>query len=796
MSSFLDGLNQAQCQAVEATEGPLLVIAGAGSGKTRVLTTRIAYLIREKGVRPDQILAVTFTNKAAKEMKERISLLLAQQEMTNDKFQMTNPSQEPEEGGGSFDIRHSTFDVPTALPLVGTFHSVCVRLLRRDIHHIGYENSFTIYDSADSEALMKKIIRSQDLDEKRFAPRAVLSSISRAKNLLIDEDRFPLSVESYFEDTVARLYPLYQKELKKSQALDFDDLIMKTVQVWQKFPDILERYQDRFLYLSVDEYQDTNYAQYMLTKLLAEKYRNLCVIGDDWQSIYSWRGADMTNILNFQKDYPEAKTVKLEQNYRSTSIIVEAANSVIKKNKHRTDKTLWTEKVSDEKIEIHETESERAESEQVIRIIMEEMKRSRQTSRTKDRNVNTEYRIENIGRNDKQGAKGMPPNSEFRIPNSSLKFSDFTILYRTNAQSRIIEEAFLRWGIPHRIVGGVGFYERKEIKDVLSYMRAISNPADSVSLLRIINTPSRKIGASTLETLGNYAAKYDLTLLEAIHRSSEILELNAGTKTRLMGFYKMLEDFREKKSEFPAAALMKYVLSITEFRAFLQDGTEEGEQRWGNVQELVTVASKYDELEPGISLATFLEEVALVSQTDKLSESEEGVTLMTLHNAKGLEFPYVFICGLEEGVLPHSQSAWTDNELEEERRLMYVGITRAREKLYLLHATSRQFYGNTNYNAPSRFLAEIPDQFTIRPGSAPSPFGAGGRGMEEGGMTGGEDASRAARFHDGDAVTHKSWGEGVIVNVRGDIATIAFRDPQVGIKKLAVNIAPIEKAAP
>lgn len=718
--SLLDGLNQAQQEAVETTEGPLLVIAGAGSGKTRVLTTRIAHLIRDKGIRPDQILSVTFTNKAAKEMKDRIGALLTNEDGSHI--------------GGE--------------PMVGTFHSVCVRLLRRDIHHIGYENSFTIYDSADSEALMKKIIRSQDLDEKRFAPRAVLGSISRAKNLLIDEDRFHAGVDSYFEDMVAKLYPLYQKELKKNQALDFDDLIMKTVQIWQKFPDILERYQDRFLYLSVDEYQDTNYAQYMLTKLLAEKYRNLCVIGDDWQSIYSWRGADMTNILNFQQDYPEAKTVKLEQNYRSTNVIVEAANHVIKKNKNRTDKTLWTEKVSDEKIEIYETESERAESEQVIKLIIEQRKKEK-----------------------------------------DLTWGDFTILYRTNAQSRILEEAFLRWGIPHRIVGGVGFYERKEIKDVLSYMRAISNPADSVSLLRIINTPARKIGASTLETLGNYAAKYDLTLLEAIHRSSEILELNAGTKTRLMGFYKMLEDFREKKTEFPAAALMKYILSITEFRAFLDDGTEEGEQRWGNVQELVTVASKYDELEPGISLATFLEEVALVSQTDKLSESEEGVTLMTLHNAKGLEFPYVFICGLEEGVLPHAQSAWTDSELEEERRLMYVGITRAREKLYLLHATSRQFYGNTNYNAPSRFLTEIPEEFTARPAQENRYARIGGQNVS----TREEDASRAAIFHDGDAVVHKSWGEGVIVNVRGDIATIAFRDPKVGIKKLAVNIAPIEK---
>jgi DNA helicase-2/ATP-dependent DNA helicase PcrA len=728
MDYLLSELNEPQRLAVQTTEGPLLIIAGAGSGKTKALTYRIAYLIKEKGVSPNHILAVTFTNKAAHEMKERIQKLL----QTDHKGQSQRPLRSVVE------------------PLVGTFHSVCVRILRKEIHHLGYENRFVIYDTADSEALMKKILKDHHYDEKQFNPKTILNHISKAKNNLIPETTYRDHVNSYFEEQIADIYPIYQKQLKKNQALDFDDLIFKTIQLWQQYPEILDRYQEKFKYISIDEYQDTNYAQYMFAKLLAEKYRNICVIGDDWQSIYSWRGADMTNILNFQKDYQESTVIKLEQNYRSTKVIVEAANHLIKQNIKRTDKTLWTEKESTEKIEVLETDTERDEAEMVLEMITQSMKN-----------------------------------------NTHCAYHDFAILYRTNAQSRIMEESFLRHGIPYKIIGGVGFYERKEIKDVIAYLKVIHNPADSISLLRIINTPPRKIGTTTIEKLNAYANKYDLTFFETLHRSTEILDLNSGTKQRLKSLYDLLIDCKKRSAEYPVGSLIKYILPTSEYKEFLQDGTDEGEERWQNVQELISVASKYDKLEPEISLATFLEEVSLISQVDHLNEKkEEGAILMTLHNAKGLEFPYVFIVGLEEGIFPHAQSQWTQDELEEERRLMYVGITRAKEKLYLLYARSRLLYGNYQNNIPSRFLSEIPAQYLHTTGEERQEY------HEQKIMQATETPARktsAMLYKDGDRIRHKSWGEGIIVQIKGDVATIAFQDPKIGIKKLALNIAPLEK---
>ncbi len=731
MNNLLNELNEPQRQAVEKTEGPLLIIAGAGSGKTKALTFRVVHLIREKGISPDNILAVTFTNRAAHEMKGRIQSLLSQDL----------------KGQGPRPLRS------IAEPLVGTFHSVCVKILRKDIHQLGYENSFVIYDTADSEALMKRILRDQQLDDKQFNPRTVLHHISQAKNNLINENSYHQKVNSYFEEEVSKLYPLYQRALKKNQALDFDDLIFKTIQLFQTHPDILDKYQERFRYISIDEYQDTNFAQYMFTKLLAEKYRNICVIGDDWQSIYSWRGADMSNILNFQKDYPESTVIKLEQNYRSTHVIVEAANNVIKNNIRRTEKTLWTEKKSDEKIELFEVDTERDEGERVILLLQSLLQKNKQ-----------------------------------------LHLKNCAVLYRTNAQSRILEESFLRHGIPHKIVGGVGFYERKEIKDILGYLKVIHNPADSISLLRIINTPTRKLGGKTLEILTAYATKYDITLYETLHRATEILELTPGAKRSLKEFYDLLCELKKKSHEYPVAGLLKYLLPTSRYKEFLLDGTEEGQERYENVLELVSVASKYDKLEPAISLATFLEEVALVAQVDTLSEqTEDGVILMTLHNAKGLEFEYVFMVGLEEGIFPHAQSQWTQDELEEERRLMYVGMTRAKEKLYLLHAHSRLLYGDYQQNLPSRFIFEIPEEYIQLPG--PVAFSEGRPAAVAGGGTDPLPTSegRSGQFHDGDKVNHASWGEGIIVQVKGDVATIVFKDPRVGIKKLALNIAPLEK---
>lgn len=726
-------LNDKQIQAVQATEGPVLIIAGAGSGKTRALTHRIAYLIKEKGIAPWSILAVTFTNKAANEMKQRIMRLLGE-----DPTQM-NASE---------------------LPTVGTFHSVCAQILRRHIHLLGYENQFTIYDANDQVVLMKEIMNDQHIDPKQINPKAVLGHISQAKNQLMDWEDYSLRTHNYFTEKVAELYRPYQNRLAQAQALDFDDLIMKTVDLFRQYPDLLDQYQERYRYISVDEYQDTNHAQYVLVKMLAEKYRNLCVIGDPDQSIYSWRGANMQNILDFEKDYPEALVIKLEQNYRSTAVILDVAHSVIEKNRNRKEKQLWTEREGGSKVRIWVANNERNEALMVAQAISEHMRQ----------HENPDYR-------------------------------DFAVLYRTNAQSRALEEAFMRYGLPYRIVGGVKFYLRKEIKDIIAYLRVIQNPDDTVSLLRIINTPARKIGAKTIETIQRFASNRDISLFRAMERIEENATLQSKQKA-ILDFVKLMRHFQEINQEFAAAGVIKHVISESGYRSMLlADKSPEGEARLQNIQELVTVADKYEALEPGISLATFLEEVALISDLDQIEDEHNAITLMTLHSAKGLEFPIVFMTGLEEGIFPHSRSLFEPQELEEERRLMYVGITRAMDHLYLMYARQRMLFGEFKQNAPSQFLLDLPEDLIEGTGSLKQTSVGAVNTEPRGHQSFGdrpipvedEEGLSAVELSDGDRVHHRSFGEGVVLNVQGGIVTIAFKDPKAGIKKLALSIAPLKK---
>lgn len=724
-SPLLTDLNPMQREAVLTTDGPVLVIAGAGSGKTRALTYRIAYLIRERNIRPSNILAVTFTNKAAGEMRNRVVRLLGTD--ANDK-----------KGNAE------------ALPTIGTFHSVCVRILRKHIHLLDFENQFTIYDTSDQRILMKHIFEDLKINEKEMNPRAVLSHISNAKNRLVGPKGFESMAQSYFEEKVARLYHLYQDRLKKNNALDFDDLLMKTVELFRTHEPILNQYQERFRYIHVDEYQDTNHTQYILTNLLAAKYRNLCAIGDHDQAIYSWRGATVQNILDFEKDYPEAKVIKMEQNYRSTHFILDAAKAVISKNKRRKEKTLWTERDGGDLVKVWIAENERHEGELIANAIRDSVR-----------------------------------GHEFP------DYRDFVVLYRTNAQSRVLEEVFMRHGIPYKIVGGIRFYERKEIKDMLAYLRVIANPADTVSLLRIVNIPQRQIGPKTLERVQNFANQKNCSLFEAMARVEEIgEELPEAKRERIEKFVKLIRRLQNRNSEMPVASLIKFVFDETGYKKFLNDGTIEGEARLENVAELISVASKYNKLEPGISLNIFLEEVSLIADIDSLDEKDNAVIFMTLHSAKGLEFPWVFIAGLEEGLLPHSQSMLSPEELEEERRLFYVGCTRAMDRLHILYTKNRMLYGETRDVIPSQFIADIPEELVERndvmsKGRAKQSLILGTKPIPL--------EKPLQEFSDGDRVLHAIFGEGMVVSIMGGIVTVAFKDPKFGIKKLAITIAPLEK---
>ncbi len=610
-NNILDNLNPEQLEAVTTTEGPVLILAGAGSGKTKALTHRIAYLIEEKKVNPENILAVTFTNKASQEMISRINKLLSA----------------------------TDYLLSTKLPWMGTFHSVCVKILRREILPLGYTRSFSIYDSEESLSAVKHAMDALDIDKKQYNPKSIRNFISGAKNEMISASAYLKYGRGYFGEVVQKVYTAYEKELKNANALDFDDLLLKVVELFERYPEILARYQDLFRYILIDEYQDTNHTQYRLVNLLAGKYQNLFVIGDDAQSIYSFRGANFKNILDFEKDYPKAKVIKMEQNYRSTQNILAAAQHVIEKNTQRSDKTLWTKNEEGMLTTVFEAKNELEEIEFIL-LEIESLLRSR-------------------------------------------SLNDFVILYRTNAQSRVLEEVFLQHKIPYRLIGALRFYERREVKDILAYLKLIANEKDKVSLKRIINVPTRGIGAKSVK------------------------EMNLENP-KIKNFFAMIEGFRAQQTKLKIVELIDLIISETGYKNYILDGTEEGESRWENIEELKSVATKSEDLEQ------FLESVALASDIDALDRDAEAVTMMTLHNAKGLEYPIVFIVGLEEGLMPHANSLLDPSDLEEERRLCYVGMTRARERLYLTYTQCRLLYGGLQYNQPSRFINEIPGYLVDR----------------------------------------------------------------------------------
>ena len=632
----LDKLNPEQKLAVETTEGPLLVIAGAGSGKTRVLTYRIAYLLEEKNINPYNILAITFTNKAAKEMKERVENLV---------------------GESAKDI------------WISTFHAACVRILRRDIEKIGYNRNFVIFDTSDQKTLIKECQKEAELDDKNFSYQYLLSEISKAKNQLIDAKAFLTQNQTNFRlSKVATVYELYEKKLKENNALDFDDLIMKTIELFLANPDVLVYYQNKFKYILIDEYQDTNTAQFTFVNLLAAGYGNLCVVGDDDQSIYGWRGADMRNILDFEKAFPGAKTIKLEQNYRSTETILNAANEVIKNNESRKKKKLWTENEKGEKIQFYRAEDEREEA----RYIVNEIK---------------------------------------NLIDQNRKYSEIGVLYRINAQSRIIEDYLISEALPYKVIGGLKFYDRKEIKDIISYLRVLYNPTDNISLKRIINEPKRGIGNATMEKVQEYSIRENVSCWEIL-RNIDVYQDTARSKKGIKDFISVMEKIKEdiNREELMVSQIIKKVVDETGYISALEaENTVESETRIENIAEFVSVAEEYEKESPEPSLEDFLENMALISDLDNTEEEEEYVTLMTMHSAKGLEFPIVFIPGMEEGVFPGYRSMGDIAEIEEERRLCYVAITRAREKLYITCARRRTLFGNTSINKISRFLEEIPE---------------------------------------------------------------------------------------
>lgn len=747
----LEGLNEMQRKAVLHEKGPALILAGAGSGKTRALTHRIAYLI-EQGVPPWQILAVTFTNKAAKEMKNRIVNLL----------HITGG----EDPGSLFTLN------PGKLPVMGTFHSVCVRMLRRDIEHIGGNRSFVIYDADDQEKLMKQVLKEMTIDEKELKPRAALSYIGRFKAEAMSPKEAEGQATTAHMHHVIDAYKRYQSALKQANALDFDDLILKTVHLFHECPVVLDRYQETWRFLHVDEYQDTNHAQYLLMSLLAKKYRNLYVIGDPDQSIYSFRGADIRNILEFEKEYPDAVRIKLEQNYRSTQPILTAADAVIAANPSRPEKQMWTERKKGPQIIVNEVENERKEAEEVL-------------------------------------------VSAQKLRGEGVRLNDQVVLYRTNAQSRLFEEACMRSGIPYRIIGGVKFYARREVKDLLAYLYVILNPQDTLSLLRIINVPSRKIGQTTISRLQAYASANGLTLWETLQAVEDIADINAPTKDRLVQFVQKIQHHRERAEEEVVSILSEHLLASIGMEKWLRDETEEGETRWQNVQELLSVMHKYDKLDPQLSLTSFLEEVALVSEVDKLHEVEDdALTLMTLHLCKGLEFEAVHIAGCEEGIFPHSNSLFDRQQLEEERRIMYVGMTRAKTHLHILCARSRMLWGNTQSNAPSRFLDDLPEEvLERRSDDVLSAFAwASKSGLQkaiheiepfrqQSGERmdmefnqdirfGDDDTNQDENLRIGSRIEHPVFGEGTVTALRGDIAEVQFDTG--GRKNFALSIAPLK----
>jgi DNA helicase-2/ATP-dependent DNA helicase PcrA len=710
VQNLLEGLNAEQARAVEATEGPLLILAGAGTGKTKTLTHRIAHLIATHKATPFNILAVTFTIKAAKEMRERVAHLT----------------------GENADNR-------SFMPFMGTFHGICVRILRQDGEYVGIPRNFIIFDESDRQSAIKQASKQLMLDEKSYPARTISGLISSAKNELMSPQGFPSMGSGPVHKAAAQVYPLYQKILKDNGALDFDDLIGRVVHLLQTNQEIRDKWRRQFSYVMIDEYQDTNAAQYKLVKLLTNDKHNIAVVGDDWQSIYSWRGADFRNILNFEKDYPKATIIKLEQNYRSTKAILDAAHAVITKNNQRSDKKLWTDAGSGNPIQVMQVMNERAEGESIIRRVK----------------IATDMR--------------------------ARQFKDFAVLYRTNAQSRAIEEAFIRYGIPYRVVGGVRFYDRKEIKDIMAYLRLLYQPEDRVSFERIVNVPTRGIGTKSLESFYAWQAANGYNLqqaLQAVGGSS----LTGKAKLGLSELGDIMATFREQVEDIALPVLLDSLIRRLDYLHYLDDKTPQGDARQENVRELLSVAKSYQEF----GLDGFLEEVSLVSDIDSYDANGNAVTLMTLHAAKGLEFPAVFMIGMEETIFPHSRALYDQAEMEEERRLCYVGMTRAKEELYLLHANSRLLYGGVQHNPPSRFLAEIPNSEARSPNiETETPYSAFSIQPSSG------EARYVPDLSEGDGVKHELFGMGTVLEMDGDNATIYFKGK--GTKKLNIAFAPIKK---
>jgi len=700
---ILGELNDAQREAALTTSGPLLILAGAGSGKTKTLTHRIALLIAEKGIWPSQILAVTFTNKAAKEMRERLSHLIKQ---PNDR---------------SF------------MPWMGTFHGICVRLLRMDGHYIDVPSNFVIYDEDDRKGLVKQAMKQLSITDKEMKPSAVSSAISSAKNAMQSPADFEAAANYPFQKSVAKVYSLYEKRRKEAKALDFDDLLLEAVNLLQSSKEIRDKWKNHFKHIMIDEYQDTNAAQYQLVKLLTNDERNICVVGDDWQSIYSWRGADFTNILNFERDFPGAKVVKLEQNYRSTGNILDAANQVITKNTQRSDKKLWTAEGSGAPVQVHGVYDEAEEARQVA-----------------DR-ISAQVTI------------------------AARKHSDFAVLYRTNAQSYTLERAFLQSRVPYQIVGGVRFYDRKEIKDIIAYLKLIYQPNDRMSFSRIANVPTRGVGATSLERFLNWQSEQTDDIIQALVRVEAEKIVTGKAKTALTRLGERLQSLRERAEEVSPAELIDSVIKLVGYRDFILDGTPQAEDREENLGSLLSDAQNFT------SISDFLEEVALMSSVDS-QKDEDTVTLMTLHAAKGLEFPVVFMVGMEEGILPHARVFDSSPaDLEEERRLCYVGMTRAREELHLSYAYSRLQFGQRGYNAMSRFITDMGDQVAM---TNPEPSIMGGQPDEP-------FYSDEVGFDIGDQVRSAAFGDGEIIDVDGMAVTIAFISGQT--KKLNAEYAHLQK---
>ncbi|MFQ5553824.1 MAG: DNA helicase PcrA [Acidimicrobiia bacterium] len=721
-SALLSDLNPSQREAVAATDGPVLVVAGAGSGKTRVLTHRIAHLIRDLGASPWSILAITFTNKAAREMKDRVAELVGP--MANDMW-------------------------------VSTFHSACSRILRREVHRLGYRSAFSIYDESDSLRLVTLCTKDLDLDPKRFPPRNLRAAISSAKNELVDFETFSSTGSGFYHEKVADVYRLYQQRLVEASAVDFDDLLMLTVELFQAFPDVLEHYQERFRYVFVDEYQDTNHAQYVLVRLLTAQHRNLCVVGDGDQSIYRWRGADIRNINEFEKDFPDARIILLERNYRSTQTILNAANAVISHNERRKPKRLWTDLGTGDPVVTFEAQDEHDEA---------------------------GFVAEQIGELEKGGRS----------------LGDIAVFYRTNAQSRVLEELFVKFAVPYQVIGGQKYYDRREVKDVLAYLRVLVNPDDTVSVKRVVNVPKRAIGDTSVAHVDRHAEAEGLTFLEALRLAGDNPRLSARAQRSIAEFVGLVDHLSAQAAGGPGAALQA-VLDMSGYMDMIRsERTIEAMGREENLKELLSAVADFEDTGPlaiGLTeweaadgmrkLELFLESISLVTDVDNLRDGE-AVTLMTLHNAKGLEFPVVFVTGLEDGVFPHMRSLGEPAELEEERRLAYVGITRAKERLYLTRAWSRNLWGSNNYNPPSRFLGEIPPELVTT-----ATRHKRDRRLERAAPVPHEGIEVAV----GDRVRHMHWGNGVVQDVIGDgeraEALVAF-DGQ-GVKRLLLAWAPLEK---